>query len=53
MVDEKKAAAMLARDTLLFYHEMCRVVPESVRNAVHGIERAFGEPLSDIKTLDD
>lgn len=43
------AAAETARATLLFYHENGGYVSTNMRNVIHDLDRALGEPLTKLK----
>lgn len=43
-IERLRAASIMARDTLLFFHESRGYVPESVRNVIHAIDKALGNP---------
>lgn len=46
-------ALTMARDTLLFMHEMGGYVPENIRTAIHKIDAAQGNPPTELKCTTD
>lgn len=41
-IERLRDAAIMARDTLLFFHEMGGYVAENVRTVIHAIDKALG-----------
>ena len=48
-----REALTMARDTLLFMHEMGGYVPENVRTAIHSIDVALGNKTTELRCVTD
>jgi hypothetical protein len=51
--DALREALRIARDQMLFMHEMCGYVPENIRFAIHKIDAALGNALTELKCTSD